>query len=105
MEKMHSHRSEAYAVLSVFVFFSEYLKYFSDPFNNRYTLYCDNKEIVKKVQKLTKTNNKFRPYYKMSEHEAIIVIQHYLPQQIQVIHLYSHQGTIKGNDNLTFPKK
>ena len=80
MESMHSHRSEAYDVLSVFVFLSKNSKYFIDPFNNRYTLNCDNKEIVKKVQKLTKTNNKFKPYYKMSEHEAIIAIQHYLPQ-------------------------
>ena len=41
----------------------------------------------------------------MSEHEAIIAIQYCLPQQIQVIHLYSHQDTIKGKDNLTFPEK
>ena len=41
----------------------------------------------------------------MSEHEAIIVIQHYLPQQIQVIHLYTHQDTIKGKNSITFPEK
>ena len=41
----------------------------------------------------------------MSEHEAIIAIQHYLPQRIQVIHLYSHQDKIKGKDKLPFPEK
>ena len=105
MENIRSHRSEAYDVLSVFVFLSEYSNYFSLPFNNSCTLYCDNKEIVKKLQKLTQTNNKFKPYYKMSEHEVIIAIQHYLPQQIQVIHLYIHQDTIKGKDSITFPEK
>ena len=53
-------------------------------------MYCDNKEIVKKVEQLTKTNNKFKPYYKMSEHEAISAIQQYLPSNTQIIHLYSH---------------
>ena len=105
MENMHSHRLEAYAVLFVFVFLSEYANYFGLSFNNSCTLYCDNKEIVKKVQKLTKTNNEFKPYYKLSEHETIIAIQYYLPQKIQVIHLYSHQDTMKSKDNLTFPEK
>ena len=41
----------------------------------------------------------------MSEHEAIIAIQHYLPKRIRVIHIYSHQDAIKGNANLTFPEK
>ena len=105
MKHIHSHRSEACAVLSVFVFLSEYSKYFSLPFNNSCTLYCDNKEILKKVQKLTKTNNESKPYFKMSEYETIIAIQYYLPQRIQVIHLYNHQDTIKVKDNLTFPEK
>ena len=102
MENMHSHRSAAYAVLSAFLFIAEYSKYFSLQFNNQCTLYCDNKEIVKKIKKLSTTTNHFQPYYKMSEHEAIIAIQHYLPSRINVIHLYSHQDKVKGKDKLTF---
>ena len=105
MDNIHFNRSEEYDVLSVFFFLSEYSKYFSLPFNNNCTLYCDNKERVKKIQKITTTNNHFKPYYKISEYEAIIAIQHYLPQRIQVIHLYSHQDKIKGKDKLTFPEK
>ena len=41
----------------------------------------------------------------MSEHEAIIEIQHYLPARINIIHLYSHQDKVKGKDNLIFPEK
>ena len=41
----------------------------------------------------------------MSEHEAIITIQHYLPKRIHVIHIHSHQDAIKGKANLTFPGK
>ena len=87
---MHSHRSEAYVILSVLLFLSEYAKYFRLPLNNKITIYCNNKEIVKKVKQLTKTNNTFKPYYKMSEHEAISAIQKYLPSNTQIIHLYSH---------------
>ena len=85
---MHSHRSEAYAILYVLVFLSEYSNYFSLPLNNKCTIYCGNKEIVKKFQKLTKTKNGFKPYYKMSEHEEIIAIQQYLPKRIHVINIY-----------------
>ena len=102
---MHSHRSEAYAVLSAFIFIAEYSKYFSLQFNNHCTLYCANKEIVKKIQKHSTTTNHFQPYYKMSKHEAIIAIQHYLPRRINVIHFYGHQDKIKGKDKLTFPEK
>ena len=105
MENMHSHRSEAYAILSVLVFLFEYSNYFSLPLNNKCTIYCDNKEIVNKVQQLTKTKNEFQPYKKISEHEAIIAIQHYLPKRIHVIHIYSHQDAIKEKTNLTFPEK
>ena len=41
----------------------------------------------------------------MSEHESIIAIQHHLPQEITIFHLYSHQDKIKGNANLMFPEK
>ena len=96
---MHSHRSEAYAILSVLLFLSEYTKYFRLPLNNKIIIY------LKKVKHLTKTNNKFKPYYKISEHEAISAIQQYLPSNAQIIHLYSHQDAIKGKANLTFPEK
>ena len=96
MENMYSHRSEAYAVLSAFLFIAEYSKYFSLQFNNQCTLYCDNKVIVKKIKKFGTTTNYFKPYYKMSEHEAIIEIQYYSPSRINVIHLYSHLDKVKG---------
>ena len=105
MENMHSYRSAAYTVLSVFLFIAEYFKYSLLQLNNQCTLYCDNKEIVKKIQKLSTTTNHFQSYYKMSEYEAIIAVQHYLPLRINVIHLYSHQYNVKGKDKLIFPEK
>ena len=41
----------------------------------------------------------------MSEHEAISAIQQYLPDNTQIIHIYSHQDAIKGKANLSFPEK
>ena len=105
MENMHSHRSEAYIVLSAFIFIVVYFKYFSLQFNIHCTMYCDNKEIVKKIQKLSTTTNHFQSYYKMSEYEAIIAVQHYLPLRINVIHLYSHQYNVIGKDKLIFPER
>ena len=105
MANIHSHRSEAYVILSILLLLSEYSKYLKLPFNNKCTLYYDNTEIVKKVQKTKKTASFFKPSYKISEHETIITIQKYLPHQLIVIQLYSHQDKIKGTENLTFPEK
>ena len=102
---MRSHRSEAYAVLSVFVFLSEYSKYFSLKLNNKCTLYCDNNKIVNKVQEINTTKNYFKSSYKMFEHEAIIAIQHYVRHKITIVHLYRHQDKIKGKTNLVFSEK
>ena len=40
----------------------------------------------------------------MSEHEAILAIQQFLPQNLNVIDIYRRQDKIKGKDNLTFPE-
>ena len=105
MPNMHSHHPEAYAVLAVFVFLSKYSNCLSLQLKNKCNLYCDNKEIVQKVQKINKTKNYFKPSYKMFEHEAILAIHHYLAQKITIVHLYSNQDKIKDKANLTSPRK
>ena len=60
MANIHSRHSEEYAVLSVFVFLLEHSKYFSLQLNNKCTLYCDNKEIIQKIQKINATKNYFK---------------------------------------------
>jgi len=52
MENIHSHRYEAYVVLSAFLFIAEYSKNSSLQFNNQCILYYDNKDIVKKYRSL-----------------------------------------------------
>ena len=48
----------------------------------------DGLKLKEEIQKLS--NTKPEEVYKMSEHEAIIAIQHYLPLKINVIYLYNH---------------
>ena len=44
MSNMYSHRSEAYAILSVLLFLHEYSKYFSLPIINKFTICYENKK-------------------------------------------------------------
>ena len=52
IQNMYLHRSEAYAILRVLLFLHKYSKYFSLQINNKITIYCDNKEIVTKIDNI-----------------------------------------------------
>lgn len=89
MDNMHSNLSEAYEMLSVFIFFNKYSKLFSVFLSNKFTIYCDNKEIVTKVHNIYKKNYSDIGY-QTSEHEAIMAIKSYLPKRYEIFHLYGH---------------
>ena len=65
-DQIYSHRAEIYGVLSVFIFVQEYSKYYMIPFQSNVEYYCDNLEVVHKINTLAKTptpstNNKKPP--------------------------------------------
>ena len=75
MSNMYSHRSEAYAILSVLLFLHEYSKYFSLPIINKFTICYENKEIVTKVENIRINAKYYDLNYNMLEHKAIIAIK------------------------------
>ena len=75
---MYLHRSEAYAILRVLLFLHKYSKYFSLQINNKITIYCDNKEIVTKIDNIRDNVQYYDLNYNVSEYEAIIAINTYL---------------------------
>ena len=81
---MHYYQSEAYTVLSVFLFLSEYSKFFKVQLIN-IPFIVTTKKIVKKVKKKKTKTEYFKPSYKMSEHEVIIAIQNYLSTSIRIL--------------------
>ena len=58
--------------------------------------------IIKKIEKSKINANHFTPSYKISEHEAILAVQQYLPYDLSVFYLYSHQEKIEERTNLAF---
>jgi len=93
---MHSYRSEIYATLALFIFLSEYCKYYQITNNSVNILYCDNEEVVKKLKAIIKNKQIYLHGYRMSEHEAILALIPILPTTVHVRHIKSHQDKVKG---------
>ena len=91
---MYSHRSKAYAILSVLLFLHEYSKYFSLQINNKITIYCDNKEILTKINNIRDNVQYYDLNYNVSEYEEIIAINTYLSNWYEIDYLDSHQDKL-----------
>ena len=102
---MHYHRSEIYAALAIFTFLHEYCKYYQITNNSVNILYCDNEEVVKKLKAIIKNKQIYLHGYRMSEHEAILVLIPILPKTLHVCHIKSHQDKVRGKENLTLPEQ
>ena len=67
--QIHSHRAEIYGVLSVLTFIQEYSKYCMLPFLSNVAYYCDNLEVVHKINTLANNPNSFNEQHKITDHE------------------------------------
>ena len=102
---MHSRRSELYTTIGVLLFLKEHSNFYSIPLQNKFSIYCDNKEIVNKTSMIKTTANYYNLNYTMSEHEAIVAIKSYLPQRYEIFNLYIHQTIQSGTTKLNVPQK
>ena len=57
--QIHSHQAEIYGVLSVLTFIKEYSNYLMLPFLSTVAYYCDNLEVVHKINTLANNPNSF----------------------------------------------
>ena len=78
MEKINSHRSEAYAMLSALLFLAKYSNFYNLSLYNKFKIYCDNKEIITNISNIKQYSNYYDLIYQMSEYETIMAIKSYL---------------------------
>ena len=58
-DSIHSHRSEIYVALAIFMFLDEYCKYYQIANDSVNMLYCNNEEEVKKLKAILKNKRTF----------------------------------------------
>ena len=73
--QIHSHRAEIYGVLSVFIFIQKYSTYFMIPFLSKVAYYCDNLEVVYKINTLANSSDSFNEQYKTTDHDAVLQLK------------------------------
>ena len=91
---MHSHRSEVYAIVSLFTIIREYCIFYQVEYTNKTIVFCNNKEVVTKMNNIIKNKKQYRNQYRMLEIEALNNIIEIIPPSVTVKHIYSHQDTI-----------
>ena len=72
IQHIHSHRVEIYGVLSIFTFLHEYSKYYMLIFKSKIEYYCDNIEVVHKINTLSNNRNSFNEQHKTTDHYAVL---------------------------------
>jgi len=102
--QIHSHRAELYGVLSVFTFLQEYSNYFMIPVQSNITYYCDNIEVVHKINMISNNRKYFDEQHKTTHHEAVLQLKECLPTNVIAFHVKGHQDKRKKWGNLTIPE-
>ena len=105
ISQIHSHRAEIYSVLSVLTFIKEYSNYFMIPFLSEIAYYCDNLEVVHKINTLANGPNSFNELHKKTDYDAVLQLKLCLPPNIIVFHVKGHQDTRIKWDHLTIPER
>ena len=65
------------------------------------TYYCDNSEVVSKLQKLAVNPNFYDEQYKTCDHDAVLEIKKYLPSKLKAHHVKAHQDNNSRTKELT----
>ena len=96
--QIHSYRAEIYGVLSVLTFIQEYSRYYMLPFLSDVAYYCNNLEVVHKVNTLANNPNSSNEQHKTF---AVLQLKLSLPPNIIAFHVKGHQDKWKKWENLT----
>ena len=86
IQHIHSHHAELYGLLSVFTFLQEYSKYYMLTFQSKVEYYCDNIEVVHKINTLSNNRNSFNEQHKTIDHDAVLQLKECLPTNVITFH-------------------
>ena len=67
--------------------------------------YCDNLEVVHKINTLATNHNSFNELHKTTDHDAVLQLKLYFPLNIIAFHVKGHQDTRKKWEHLTIPER
>ena len=105
IQHIHSYRAEIYGVLSVFTFLQEYSKYYILTFKSKVEYYCDNIEVVHKINTLFNNPNSFNEQHKTADHNAVLQLKECILKQFIAFHVKGHQDKRKKWELLTIPER
>ena len=105
IKQIHSHPAELYGVLSVFIFLQEYSNHFMIPAQSNINYYCDNIEVVHKINMIFNNRNYFDERHKTTNHEVVLQLRKSLPTNVIAFHVKGHQDKQKKWENLTIPAR
>ena len=105
IDQIHSHRAEIYGVLSVFIFIQKHSKYYILSFQSKGAYYCDNLEVINKINTLVNNPNSFNKQYITTDHDAVLQLKECLPTNITAFHVKGYQDKWKKWEYITIPER
>ena len=75
------------------------------PFLSQIAYYCDNLEVVHKINTLANNPNSFNDLHKTTDHDAVLQLKLCLPPNIIAFHVKGHQDKRKKWEHLTIPER
>ena len=91
IKDIYSHRSEIFAVLSVLPLLDTYTMYYSLHITNTIIYYGDNLKVVRKLDFISNNPNEFDSLLKTMDHDAVILLNHYIYPQMTFHHVHIRQ--------------
>ena len=75
------------------------------PFLSEIAYYCDNLEVVHKINTLANNPNYFNELHKTTDHDAVLQLKLYLPPNIITFYVKGQQDMRKKWEHLTIPER
>ena len=75
------------------------------PFKSTIEYYCDNIEVVHKVNTLSNNRNSFNEQHKTTDHDAVLQLKLYLLNNVVAFHVKRYQVKRKKWELLTIPER
>ena len=88
---MYFHRSEVFAILSASIFIQEYARFNLTKIRCPIHYMGDNKEIITKLSNLIKAIKYYDKIYRIIDHDAILQIKLFIPNNTTTENVHSHQ--------------
>ena len=105
ISQINSHRLEIFETLAVLLFLREYRRFFKIEMQSEIIYYCDNKEVIRKLQNTSEDKSYYSEDYKAKDSDAILKIQSYFLCNFKMKDVRGHQDKWVRKEKLTITEK